>query len=295
MKNRIKIDIEELFTKIDVLPPYFALKNLEIDTENIVYASIPKEQNMGSEIGIISGAEVGRHLAILGSCAVASINESEGKHYYLAYEATIKMINDEPYLAKLENEQIPYLLGKAKAEILSKKRAKAECSILNEDGDILYTLDVNYKIVPENMFLRINAQYIYTKKLVKTNPYLKPLEIFNQRFENTLFKTTIGSVNPQWCLGHFLKVPVLPVAHLMYCITECINQHLQVVIFKKAIKFQLITSTIWAENIAFSGEIIDFESQFIESNNYNYHFICNAFASTNKNIGKIDAWIRVIE
>ena len=151
---RTPINVVELFEKIDVLPPYFALENLEIDSDKNVFATIPVEQEMGNEVGLISGAEVGRHLAILCSCAVAYINEKKGRHYYLACEATIKLIDEKPLRYNLDRINLPKIIGKAKAEFISKKIAKAECSIENSNGDLLYILDVTYKVVTEELFLK---------------------------------------------------------------------------------------------------------------------------------------------
>jgi len=292
--NRTKIKIDELFTRIDVLPPYFALKDLEIDTKNSVFATIAKEQSMGNEIGMISGAEVGRHLAILGSCSLAYLNISNEKHYYLAYEATIKMIDKKSYSYAINNNQISTLLGTAKGEFISKKLAQAECSILNNDGELLYTLDVKYKVIPEAIFLRMNAKNKIKKEYYDINPYTNPLDFKNKRIEDNIFKASIGSVEPNWCIGHFAEIPALPVAHLMYNITECMSQYLRFDSLMKDINFYLNTSTIWADNLAFTGEIINFECKLLECIEENYHFICNAITSNNKVIGRTDSWVHVL-
>ena len=292
---RTPINVVELFEKIEVLPPYFALENLEIDTDKNVFATIPVEQEMGNEVGLLSGAEVGRHLAILGSCAIAYLNESPGRHFYLACEATIKMIDEKPLQYTSERSELPKIFGKAKGQFVNRKTAKAECAILNADGDVLYVLDVTYKVVREEVFLRINSQNAVKQDYGLINPYIIPLDLKNQKFENNVFSASIGKVESQWCLGHFNEIPALPVAHLMYNLSSCISKNLSFVKLQETVQYYLHKTTIWAEDLAFTGEIVDFQSTLIETIEDKYHFICSAITSENKVVGRLDSWMTVVE
>ena len=57
-----------ILDRIAVCPPYFALENLSLESDNTLAARTPVHQPMHTEAGSIAVAEIGRHLAILGSC-----------------------------------------------------------------------------------------------------------------------------------------------------------------------------------------------------------------------------------
>ena len=61
----------EIFERIDVLPPYFALTDIQLHPDASISAVAAIEQPLGAENGPVSAAEAGRHLAICGSIAAA--------------------------------------------------------------------------------------------------------------------------------------------------------------------------------------------------------------------------------
>src|SRR5918995_197603 len=81
---------DELFSRIEVCPPYFALTDVRRTDDGGVSAQVRICQSLGDEIGPVSAAETGRHLAILGSVAAAFANPSAKRHFYLAFDAELR-------------------------------------------------------------------------------------------------------------------------------------------------------------------------------------------------------------
>ena len=101
-EERVKT-IKEIINDIDVTYPYYSLRNLQLKGSDIL-ATIQAEQPMENEAGTISAAEVGRHLAILGSCALAKDNKPKNKNYFLAYEAQLEVSKSNNSIINTDNE-----------------------------------------------------------------------------------------------------------------------------------------------------------------------------------------------
>lgn len=79
------VDITEISQRVNVEKPYFAFQQLWLDDDSLT-GTFTSEQPLVYENGLITAGELGRHMAILGSCtAVALHNGPEG--YYLATKA----------------------------------------------------------------------------------------------------------------------------------------------------------------------------------------------------------------
>jgi hypothetical protein len=132
----------ELYSRICVRDPYFALSEVTMVGPGEVLARVPVEQAPGAEASPINAAEVGRHLAILGSCASALINPKEGQHYYLARRAKLERLHDGPR-PRLEEP----LWGLARAEFVEKRCTRAHTVLADPDGLPLYSLEVDYNVL----------------------------------------------------------------------------------------------------------------------------------------------------
>ena len=84
-----------LLQRICVRPPYFALRGLRSPEPGVCVAWVEPEQPLGAEAGPIAGAEAGRHLAILGSAAIASRSPDGDQRYYLARAAHFERVCGE--------------------------------------------------------------------------------------------------------------------------------------------------------------------------------------------------------
>jgi hypothetical protein len=83
------LNMIEICRRTAVERPYFAFSELSIDDAGTVSGEIRREHQLGYEHGPLGAAEIGRHLAILGSCAAAATSKSHERLYYLATHAEL--------------------------------------------------------------------------------------------------------------------------------------------------------------------------------------------------------------
>ncbi len=58
---------QSLFPLICVRAPYFALEDVRATEAGLLTCTVVPQHPLGSEVGLLAGAEAGRHLAIAGS------------------------------------------------------------------------------------------------------------------------------------------------------------------------------------------------------------------------------------
>lgn len=113
------------------------------------------EQELSGELGYLSATELGRHLAILGSCAAVSIKDGISG-YYLATKAhyTGKAAFSQP--------KPPSLRASAKVLSLDKRLLKIVATAYADD--LIAELVCEYFILPPALFQRSFKHYIDTTK-----------------------------------------------------------------------------------------------------------------------------------
>src|SRR5688572_14347536 len=125
---------EEMFARIAVRDPYYALREVAIAGGGGVEAEVPVEQKSAREAGAITAAEAARHLGIIGMCAAAEVNPRKELHYYVARTATLQRA------APGQTSAVSKLEARAKAQLISKDTAHATASLKQRGGGTLYTL-----------------------------------------------------------------------------------------------------------------------------------------------------------
>jgi hypothetical protein len=140
---------DEIYKRIEVREPYFALKDMRVVDPHVLEAKIPVQQPLGREVSPIVAAEAGRHLAILGACAISLAKQNGERYYYLAYGAEL-----ERACMQTKGTEHSYLYAKAQPRVLSDRLSLAQCDLSTEDGTIVYKILVNYLMIPEKVFLK---------------------------------------------------------------------------------------------------------------------------------------------
>ncbi|MFC1512790.1 hypothetical protein ACFL4S_01950, partial [bacterium] len=126
------IDEKDVFEKIAVRTPYYALKNLKQEGDE-VKAIIPIEQPLEMEIPPITAAEAARHLAVLGSCAGSfCLNSGNEKRFYIATAGNMQRVTNNV------TSKFPYLYGTAKSVMLNKRKAISDTRIETPEGEVIY-------------------------------------------------------------------------------------------------------------------------------------------------------------
>lgn len=284
--------LEQYLAKIAVQFPYFALTELDWSNDGCLNALIPIETPLGEEAGIITAAEAGRHLAILGSCAISCLNTRPGRHYYLAYQA--HFFRDDTWA--IFEESADYLYGRAtNFKIISKREAQSTLEILTPQKNCIGKLSVNYHIVNSMTFDRIYQQYrTESTNQNRESPYQKREQLKNIHISNGQLKASL-EVKAELCAGHFDYYLALPVARLMQNLIGAAGELLYVQLdYPNNFQYLVLDAQVSAKNLAFAGERIDMSVDYLENQGDYYKFHCVAITDSDKNVGELSLTIKLV-
>jgi 3-hydroxymyristoyl/3-hydroxydecanoyl-(acyl carrier protein) dehydratase len=275
---------EEIFKIIDVNKPYFALQNLTYHSDGTVTAIIPIEQHLGYEPTPITSSESGRHLAVLGSCVCALNNPNKTRHYYLAASANATRKDFDFF-----GEKPGYFIGWAKCLKVEGKLAQAQTMLKFPDGRIYSEIVINYHMLNHRIFERINQSRLIKILEQDYNPYISDPEIKYEKVSDTRIISTVDNISPMDCAGHFPEIPAVPIAILFRILVKLSIILMQIRKGNPSQIFCVKECTTEAKNLAFPGEPIDIETQFIYTDENNFHYIRTmAYTNCNCCVGVID-------
>jgi len=280
----------ELYPRICVRDPYFALKDVTVMGKGEVTARIPVQQDPDAEAGPISIAESGRHLAILGSCASALVAPKDGQHFYLAGGARGEWLCPKPMTRSTE-----LLRGLARAEFTGKRTATAQTLLSLEDGTPLFRLEVDYNILSASAFTRLFGSRRMDMRReprrdegvqrtpeewakLRQNPYGKPLALSDWRQEGECLNATLGPVTPEMCKGHFALHPVMPVAIVASGMTRVATTLLRRLEGAPWARCLTRNVRLSANNLAFAGQTVTFGAVRRSHEGADHTFTCQALA-----------------
>ena len=215
--------------RISVAAPYFALEQLT-ETDDGVAALVPISSPMHPETGFIEATQVARHLAILGSCAVALQREDDERHHYLATRA---------HFLRTANVTDPggryggaVLEAEATGIWIDRRSARSLVKLNGPDGEASHILDVHYTVMTPRMFDRLmppigpalNGAGNGTRTIeADTMPAASNgTRASDPRIEfsvgssgNDAVRFDCGPIPNEMCAGHFPQYPAAPVALVM--------------------------------------------------------------------------------
>lgn len=262
----------ELVDLIEVSEPYFALRNVRT-IENKVIADVPIQLVKHDENADISLAEVGRHLAILGSLCVANANPQKSKHYYLATDG---------YFERCCNKscEATEFIGTATLISINRKVGQVYAELLTPDGRLVFKTTLSYAIISETLFHRLYNSHKKSSIPAKdNNPYKVPIELKNISLSYEKCSAEIGEVKQEQCLGHFDYFPALPVARIGAVLTALSGEHFNYIQNKNS-RYCIKTAEIHAKAFIFAGDSIEIESH-IQSGKKNDSITIKSAANSN--------------
>ncbi|WP_375767865.1 hypothetical protein NR798_40290 [Archangium gephyra] len=277
---------QELFARICVRDPYYALSEVRVAGEGKLTARVPVEQETGGEASPINAAEVGRHLAILGSCAASLVNPKEGQHYYLARRARLERLHAGPLPRASE-----LLLGTARAEFREKRTATAHTRLTDARGQGLFSLEVDYNVLSAAAFLRLfqGARLDMRREpraergprntsgdfaALRQNPHRQPPPLHGYVRDGECLKATLGPVSAELCKGHFALHPVLPVAVVMSGLSGLAGTLLRQLVGNPSARYLVTRGEVRADSLAYAGESVTFGSHLHGVEGRDYRFYC---------------------
>lgn len=261
---------QELYARICVRDPYFALSEVRRVGDGELTARVPVEQETGAEASPINAAEVGRHLAILGSCAASLVNTKDGQHYYLARRARLERLHEGPLPRATE-----LLHGTARAEFREKRTATAYTRLTDARGLPLFSLEVDYNVLSAAAFLRLfqGARLEMRREpraergprntsadfaALRQNPHREPPPLHGYVRDGECLKATLGPVSAELCKGHFALHPVLPVAVVMSGLSGLAGTLLRELVGNPSARYLVTRGEVRADSLAYAGESVTF-------------------------------------
>ncbi|WNZ62631.1 hypothetical protein QEG98_02020 [Myxococcus sp. MxC21-1] len=213
----------DLYPRICVRDPYYALKDVTVMGEGEVVARIPVQQDPDAEAGPIGLGEAGRHLAILGSCASALMSPKDGQHFYGVRRARAVAApgahgpRHGPAVGAGEGGvHRPPLGHRAHAAVAAGRHA-----VLPLGGGLQRAVRRRLHApvrrgpgghAPRAAPRRRRAAHPEEWAKLRQNPYSKPLALRDWRPDGESLSATLGPVTAEMCKGHFALHPVMPVA-----------------------------------------------------------------------------------
>ena len=263
------VSAKDVLDKIAVQRPYFALEELSI-SDNTVRAKIPAQQKPIFELDLITAAEIGRHLAILGSVALSTQNSSSNKHVYLAEAAALLRVSDIPI-------DTTDLYAESTHTEFSTRQGSSE-SKLFASGIHIYTLAVQYNIIPLSTFKRVFRKHLKDASVPPSNnPYKQTIPLGNTFYTKTSAVSEITYVFQDYCLGHFVGIPVLPISILMFNLSHTAGLLLHHLTGTKT-QYTVEKADIKAESLIFSDSKVRLEAHFINQQETLFIFKCQAIS-----------------
>ena len=213
--------------RISVRPPYYDLRDLAAADDGTVRALVPVARPEHPETGLMAATQVARHLAILGSCAVALKSPDDDRRHYLATWAhflrTANLAEDDSDRSKAV-ESANLLEAEASGSWIDRRSARSLVKLYGPDGQLSHALDVHYTVMTPPMFTRlmppVDLEAMRDDSAEAGIPQgtddgsLARFDVRDATDGDGLI-VDCGPVPIAMCAGHFPDYPAAPVALVM--------------------------------------------------------------------------------
>ncbi|MGI8747494.1 MAG: hypothetical protein ACR2J4_03950 [Deinococcus sp.] len=256
------VHLPDLLQRICVRPPYFALEQLSWQA-GVFTASASSAARECAERSPMPGAEISRHAAIAGLCAVALAQPDDQRRYYLAQEAR--------YTGVLGNAPAGSAV-RFSARLLELDKRRAQAAITAQvGGETIATVEVLYTVLNDSAFSRLFRNRQQPGFTGQELTALAPLPAGSSRKEGSRLIREVGSIPAETCAGHFDGYPAMPVAILMGQLAELAGQAF-------AEPFHISAASVQASDFCWAGEAARFEVTPLELTPRGTVFDCAAYA-----------------
>ena len=208
------LNIADVCRRIAVERPYFAFSHLFMDDAGAVIGEIAREHPLGYEYGPFGAAEMGRHLAILGSCAAAATADDDGRLYYLATHAKLIRNGFAPGYFTVDARY------RASARVIKRtaRTLSAQMTLQVDETASVVLLLVEYKVLNENLFTRLFSSFAVAEDHAEIeSPYKNPISLTWSAPNTCSIVARSKGLTPRECAGHFRGYPAWPVAIVACC------------------------------------------------------------------------------
>jgi hypothetical protein len=254
MQQREYFDVNEVSQRINIQRPYFAFERLWQD-ENSLVGNFVAEQPLMYEAGPVTAGELGRHLAILGSCTAVALHDGP-EAYYLATKAhfTRKSMNE------ISSHDIYY----ASAQVINIDRRTLQVSAQAWGSEAVAELICDYVILSPALFKRNFKHYVSEYHLPPTDsPYQHSIALHNLDFHEAGLDADAGPLSPMQCAGHFSLYPCWPVAIISQTVFQVTGELLKKK-FGVNVRFHVQNTRLSAEKLVGADTVLRFNVEITE-------------------------------
>lgn len=278
------LSAQELYPRICVRDPYFALKDVTVLPGEVV-ARVPVQMVSEAEAMPIGLGEAGRHLAILGSCGAALVAPKDGQHFYLASAARGQWLQPSA-----QERGTDMLWALAQAEYTGKRTCTARTLLSSSDGTPLFRLEVDYNVLSAAAFTRLFGEARQEMRReprpsdtvqrtpeewakLRQNPYSKPLDLHDWSREGDNLSASLV-VTPELCKGHFAMHPVMPVAVVAGGMTRMATTLGRSLEMSPGARFVAKDVKLSADSLAYAGQKVVFGAHRTRVRGADHTFAC---------------------
>jgi hypothetical protein len=276
-----------LLPRICVRAPYFALHTLCSPEPGTALAWLAPEQPLGAESGPIAAAEVGRHLAILGSAAAASLAPDGNRRHYLARAA---------HFERMSGQQAPArkLVAEANARLIDTRAAIAHGMLRTASGAVTHRMSVEYALLGARTFERM---FRARRRLVAPsahNPHADPLLFAIDALDERRARAGMRFGADQ-CAGHFEGFPAVPVARLMQGLVTLAGHVFQQRVRDTHARYAVMRADMRATQLAFADDDLVLSAEHVCDRGGERRLRCSATLRDGAPIGDLDVWLAQVE
>jgi hypothetical protein len=217
-----KLAMTEICRRTAVERPYFAFDELSLSADGAVVGDVRREHALGYECGPLGAAEIGRHLAILGSCAGAVHSASDERLYYLATHAALHR-----HSIARGNLSLARATCRGTATIVERSaRTLSAQTTMQVGGNAPFvSLFVQYRVLSEPLFARLFSHLaVGADHTGIASPYVKPIPLsWSEPRGDSIVARNYG-LSARDCAGHFRGYPAWPVAIIASCMLRTVER-----------------------------------------------------------------------
>ncbi|TKC89449.1 hypothetical protein FAZ69_10965 [Trinickia terrae] len=268
------LNMADICRRTAVERPYFAFGDLSIDINGTVVGEVQREHPLSHEYGPLGAAEIGRHLAILGSCAAAATVDNDDRLYYLATHAEFRRS------------------GFAQSNFPDGEKYRASATVVERTARMLFarttmqvgenapfvSLLVQYKILSEPLFARLFSHFAVAEDHTGIeSPYTNPISLsWSAPNGNSLVARSHG-LTPYQCAGHFRGYPAWPVAIIAACMLRTVERMLHHVL-QSPVQWIMDSGSLDALELIPAAAPVVFSTAYNGiADEQRYRFTCDAY------------------
>jgi acyl transferase domain-containing protein/NADPH:quinone reductase-like Zn-dependent oxidoreductase/acyl carrier protein len=241
----------ELLERICVQPPYFALEEVRRDGEWLV-AEVRPVPPADAEAGPVACAEAGRHLAILGSCAVSLQNPLPGRSYYPVRGSELVESLGEAGQAPLERA---WLRARCTHYDAERSLARAETRLFDASGNLLSAFMCDYHVIPREAFATLFAAHLRSTDVTRVvDPYRTWRALPAPTPVEGGWRVELGVVRPESCVGHFDGYPAYPVSIMLRDATALVVAAMRAESGRDDLRISVLGGRASTERFIFAGQ-----------------------------------------